>query len=206
MCFHVASNIPKSDIKIIFDAEYVGPHYDGSNFINGFSFPKVPIIMDESKTEAILGDWGLIPFWAKDRNIQKATLNGRIETLDEKPNFKNSINKRCLVLVNGFYEWKWLDPKGKDKQRYFIQLDSDDKAFALGGIYNQWIDKTTGEELTSFSIVTTDANDLMADIHNTKHRMPIILSKQARDAWLSDINYKEFAYPNYNPKLRARVM
>lgn len=95
-------------------------------------------------------------------------------------------------MVNGFYEWKWLDQKGKEKQRHYIQLDSEDDAFALGGIYNHWVDRTTGEEIISFSIVTTDANELMVEIHNTKQRMPLVLSKQAREAWLSEVNYKVF--------------
>lgn len=151
-------------------------------------------------------NWDLVPYWAKYRNIQKATLNARIETIGEKPSFKNSVNNRCLILVNGFYEWKCLDSKGKETQRHFIQLDTEDDAFALGGIYNQWIDKTTGEELTSFSIVTTDANKLNGRIHNTKQRMPLVLSIQAREAWLNDVHYKEFAYPNYDPNLRAIIV
>lgn len=71
MCFHVASKLSKVQLKDTFDVDYSGPKYEGSLFINGFSFPQLPIIMDEARGEAILGDWGLIPFWAKDRNIQK---------------------------------------------------------------------------------------------------------------------------------------
>lgn len=66
--------------------------------------------------------WGLIPAWAKDEEIQKYTLNAKIETVNEKPSFKNSVNKRCLVITNGYFEWQWLDPKGKNKQKYEIGL------------------------------------------------------------------------------------
>ena len=203
MCYYISNNLTKKEIKDSFGVEYNAPAYKGSGFLNGFSFPKTPIIMDENPDEAILGDWGLIPFWATNRDIQKMTLNARIDTLPEKPSFKNSVSNRCLVLVNGFYEWKWLDSKGKNKEKYFIQLDNGNKPFALGGIYNIWTDKATNETLTSFSIVTSNANELMSEIHNTKDRMPLILSKEAEEAWLSDRPVGDFAFPHYNPQLVA---
>ena len=150
-----------------------------------------------------MGDWGLIPAWAKDRALQKMTLNAKIETLTEKPSFQNSVSNRCLVLVNGFYEWKWLDSKGKNKEKYFIRLENGNQPFALGGIYSIWTDENTNETLTSFSIVTSQANELMSEIHNTKHRMPLVLSKEAEEAWLSDRCIEDFSFPNYNPKLNA---
>jgi putative SOS response-associated peptidase YedK len=62
-----------------------------------------------------LYSWGLIPNWAKDDSIRKNTLNAKIETIHEKPSFRDVIQHRCLVLIDGFYEWKWLDEKGKHK-------------------------------------------------------------------------------------------
>lgn len=203
MCYYISNNLTKKEIKDSFGVEYYAPDFKGSGFLNGFSFPKTPIIMDENPDEAVLGDWGLIPFWAKNRDIQKMTLNARIDTLTEKPSFKNSVSNRCLVLVNGFYEWKWLDSKGKNKEKYFIQLDNGNQPFALGGIYNIWSDKDSNETLTSFSIVTSNANELMSEIHNTKDRMPLILSKEAEEGWLSDRPVDDFAFPHYNPQLVA---
>ncbi|QOW10286.1 SOS response-associated peptidase [Kaistella flava (ex Peng et al. 2021)] len=203
MCYYISNNLTKKEIKDSFGVEYNGPEFKASGFVNGFSYPKTPIIMDEHPEEAILGDWGLIPFWAKNRDVQKMTLNARIETLTEKPSFKNSVSNRCLVLVNGFYEWKWLDSKGKNKEKYFITLDNGNKPFALGGIYNIWTDKNTNETLTSFSIVTSNANELMAEIHNSKDRMPLVLSKEAEKNWLSDRPIDDFAFPHYDPALIA---
>jgi len=206
MCYFISNKLTKKEIKDNFNVDYDGPEFTGSSFVNGFSFPKTPIIIDELPTNAILGDWGIIPSWAKNRDGQKMTLNARIETIAEKSSFKASVGKRCLVLVNGFYEWKWLDEKGKEKEKYFIHLDNNNKPFALGGIYNIWKDKTTNETLTSFSIVTTEANELMSEIHNTKHRMPMVLSKEAEDAWLGNRKIEYFAFPHYNPNLVAHMV
>lgn len=203
MCYYVSNSLTKKEMKDSFGVEYSGPEFKGANFLNGYSFPKMPIILDQNQNEAVLGDWGLIPTWSKDRVIQKMTLNARLETLDEKPSFKNYTRNRCLILVNGFYEWKWLDSKGRKKERYFIQLENGNQPFALGGIYNIWKDEKTEEMLTSFSIVTSDANELMAEIHNTKDRMPLVLSKAAEKAWLSEKTTADFSFPNYDPHLKA---
>lgn len=203
MCYYVSNSLTRKEMKDSFGVNYDGPDFKGSEFTNGFAFPKSPIILDENPDDAILGDWGLIPTWGKDRDLQKSTLNARIDTLTEKPSFKNSVSNRCLVLVNGFYEWKWLDYKGKNKEKYFIHLDNNNQPFALGGIYNIWTDENSGETLTTFSIVTSNANPLMSEIHNTKDRMPLVLSKEAEEAWLSERAVDNFAFPNYNPDLIA---
>lgn len=203
MCYYISNNLTKKEIKDSFGVEFNLSKFKGSGFVNGFSFPKTPIIMDENPNEAVLGDWGLIPFWAKNRDVRKMTLNARIETLSEKPSFKNSVSNRCLILVNGFYEWKWLDSKGKEKEKYFIHLDNGNQPFSLGGIYNVWVDKENNETLTSFSIVTSNANELMAEIHNTKDRMPLVLSKEAEQSWLAERPIDNFSFPNYDPKLIA---
>ncbi len=203
MCYYVSNNLTRKEMKDTFGVTYNGPDFQGSDFTNGFSFPETPIILDENPDEAILGNWGLIPVWAKNRDMQKSTLNARIDSLTEKPSFKHSVSNRCLVLVKGFYEWKWLDGKGKNKEKYFIQLDNGDEPFALGGIYNIWKDFETEETLTSFSIVTSNANELMAEIHNSKDRMPLVLNKKAEKAWLSERSVDNFAFPHYSPELIA---
>jgi putative SOS response-associated peptidase YedK len=129
--------------------------------------------------------WGLLPHWAKDKEIRKNTLNARIETIAEKPSFRQVVHQRCLVLVDGFYEWQWLDPAGKLKQKYEIGLPNHE-AFALGGLWSQWTDKETGELLTTYAILTTEAKGLMAEIHNSKHRMPLIIAPGQENAWLSE--------------------
>ncbi len=124
--------------------------------------------------------WGLIPFWAKDKSIGNKLINARAETIAEKPSFKNSLKqKRCLVLSDGFYEWRKL---GKEKVPYRITL-SDDSPFAMAGIWDVW-KNSEGETIKSFSIITTEANELMQDIH---HRMPVILNPEDERKWISKI-------------------
>lgn len=202
MCYYVDTSLTKQAIKEIYGVQTDFADYKPTKFLNGFAHPQIPIIIDESADTLSTGSWGLIPFWAKDRTIQKQTLNAKIETIKEKPSFKNNFNKRCLVLVNGFYEWKWLDEKGRQKNKHYLTV-KDQQIFSLGGIYSNWTDKTTGEELTTVSIVTTQANELMAEIHNSKHRMPIVLHHNIEKQWLSNKDIEDFAFPNHESELLA---
>lgn len=202
MCYYVDSTISKKDLKEMYKVGYEGKDFDANAFLNGYSHPLVAVILDENPTVATAANWGLIPSWAKDRSIQKQTLNARVETIAEKPAYRNNYQKRCLVLVKGFYEWKWMDGKGKVKQKHYLSLP-DTNLIALGGIYGNWTDKETGEELTTFSIVTTSANELMTEIHNTKHRMPIVLTKALEKDWLTDRAIQDFAFPNHEADLVA---
>jgi putative SOS response-associated peptidase YedK len=88
--------------------------------------------------------WGLIPAWAKDNSIRKNTLNAKIETISEKPSYRNSANNSCLILTDGFYEWQWLDDKGKNKQKYLFTLPNNE-TFEFAGLWNEWVDKSKGE-------------------------------------------------------------
>ena len=128
--------------------------------------------------------------------MMKITLNAKAETIFEKPAFRSSIKEnRCLVLVDGFYEWKHV---GKYKYPHFIRLKNKEP-FALGGIYNDWVSNETGEIIKTFSIITTEANSLMAEIHNSKKRMPLILSRGEEKKWiepdLSETNIKSLLKP-----------
>ncbi len=203
MCYYVSNLVTKKEMKDAFGVTYTGPKFEGSGFLNGFTHPKTPIVTNEDPESAILGAWGLVPPWAKNRDIRKSTLNARIETLADKPSFRDSVNNRCLVLVTGFYEWKWHDAKGKQKEKFFIRLNNDNRPFALGGIYNSWHDREKNETLMSFAVVTSGANDLMADIHNTKDRMPLVLTAQAAKAWLKAQPTERFEFPAYDPDLVA---
>ncbi len=121
--------------------------------------------------------WGLIPWWAKDPKIGNRLINARAETLREKPSFRNAIrNRRCLIVADGFYEWQRL---GKHKQPYHIRLKSG-QPFALAGLWEVW-QPGKGEVITSCTIITTPANELMQTIH---HRMPAILPPEAYPRWL----------------------
>jgi len=151
-------------------------------FISGFSHPDLPIVKHDG---IFLYQWGLIPFWVKDpigaQDIQSKTLNAVGETVFEKPSFRSSINdKRCLLAVNGFYEWREFN---KEKYPYFIHLKSNE-LFSLGCIYSSWVDRGTGEVKNTFSILTTPANPMMEKIHNRKKRMPLIIGAKDEKRWI----------------------
>jgi putative SOS response-associated peptidase YedK len=124
--------------------------------------------------------WGLIPFWAKDPAIGNRMINARSETLAEKPAFKGSYKyKRCLVLADGFFEWR-QEPGEKTKTPMYIQLNSK-KPFAFAGLWDVW-HPADGSEVRSCTIITTEPNTMMATIHN---RMPVILNPEAYSEWLT---------------------
>jgi len=135
------------------------------------------VIPEETPNQAQLFHWGLVPFWAKDPKIGNRLINARAETVAEKPAFRTPFRKhRCLVLADGFYEW---DKKGAKRVPYRVVL-KDERPFAFAGICDYWKDEK-GKELKSFSIITTDANDLISRIHD---RMPVILSPKDEKEWL----------------------
>lgn len=174
MCFHTKQSIEAQKLEQRFQATFENIDEYQPTIYNGFTFPKTPIISNDKRDIITMSNWGLMPQWAKSDFDRTYTLNAKIETLSEKPSFKNSINNRCVVLVNGFYEWKWLDPKGKQKQKHLIQV-LNEEPFALGGIYSDWTNRDTGEIVRTYTIVTTEAQDIMREIHNSKLRMPVAL-------------------------------
>lgn len=182
MCFHSKQSKSAQELKNRFKATFENEALFQPAIYNGFQFPQTPVITNKQPNTIQLFNWGLIPFWAKDDSIKKNTLNARIETIHEKPSFRNAVNNRCLILADGFYEWQWIDDKGKQKQKYLITL-SNDELFAFAGLWSEWTDKQTGEILNTYTILTTDANHLMAEIHNTKKRMPVIVANE--NDWLN---------------------
>ncbi len=158
-------------------------------FVNGYSHPQLPIVKEDG---IFLYEWGLIPYWVKDTKtaaeMQNMTLNAVGETVYDKPSFKKSIVKqRCLIPVSGFFEWRDLN---KVKYPYHIQVRSN-KTFFLGGIYESWTDRETGEVRNTFSILTTPANQMMEKIHNLKKRMPLIIPEEKETTWIDPNLSKE---------------
>ena len=161
--------------------------------IKAFNYPKTPIITDEKPHEIQFYNWGLVPENSFNLDIRQYTLNARIESLDEKKSFKNHIQNRCLIIADGFYEWQWRNKSGSQKQKYLITLPNED-LFAFAGLHTTWT-SNKGELFQTYTIVTTQANELMSEIHNTKQRMPVILKKEDETSWLKGSDYHEFAYP-----------
>jgi putative SOS response-associated peptidase YedK len=199
MCFTIKQSKEPKELEQRFKAKNkINLNIINDN-INGFTFPKTSVISNQNPNEIQLFHWGLLPSFTQDLGFIKNTLNAKIETLEEKPSFKNSIQNRCLIIADGFYEWQWLDKAGKKKQKYLIELPNQD-LFCFAGIYNQWVNKLTGETLNTFAMLTTEANPLMAEIHNSKKRMPVILTPQNESLWLAGINKNDFVKPEVTLK------
>jgi putative SOS response-associated peptidase YedK len=123
--------------------------------------------------------WGLIPSWSKDPSIGARMINARSETVVEKPSYRAAFKRRrCLLPANGFFEWK---RDGRAKQPFYFS-SADSGLLALAGLWESWTGPD-GSQLDSCTILTTDANELVAGVHD---RMPVILSPQDFDEWLGD--------------------
>jgi putative SOS response-associated peptidase YedK len=192
MCYHIS--VPEwTAIDYLLDHAIRNDEWNEYyEHLSAFAFAKIPVLTLEDPGKLHAFQWGLIPKWCRDekeaKDISAMTLNAKSETVFEKPSFRNSImQKRCLVFVNGFYEWR--DYK-KKKYPYFIKV-KDQSVFAMGGIHESWINETTGEIMHTCSIITTEANALMNQIHNTKKRMPLIFTKEKMMNWISPHLTKE---------------
>lgn len=122
--------------------------------------------------------WGLIPHWAKEAKLEYSTINARAETAAEKPAFRSAFRyRRCLIPVDGFYEWQ-LRPQAKLKQPWYI-CRQDGEVFAFAGLWERW--QSQEESIESCTILVTDANELLCSIHD---RMPVILDPLDYELWL----------------------
>jgi putative SOS response-associated peptidase YedK len=137
----------------------------------------VPVIIAQSPRQIVLMRWGLIPHWAKDAKTAYKMINARIETLTQRPAFRGLLShNRALIPACGYYEWQG---EGREKTPYYIHPRSE-SFVAFAGLYDVW-QRPDGEDLYTFTIITTDADEYMAKLHN---RMPVILARELEDAWL----------------------
>jgi putative SOS response-associated peptidase YedK len=145
---------------------------------------KVRVITHDCPEDIQVFRWGLIPENAKDMNIGGGNLNARIETLEDKKSFAGSLNNRCLILIDGFYEHKHLAKK--ETLKHLIHT-IDNKPFAFAGIWREAI-APNGETVQSCAIITTKAQGIMVDIHNNpgldEPRMPVLLKSGKEREWL----------------------
>lgn len=136
------------------------------------------ITLQDGKRQGQLRRWGLVPSWADDPKIGYRMINARAETVADKPAFRSAFKRsRCLVVADGFYEWK-KGADAKTKQPHYIRL-KEHRPFAFAGLAERW--SRNGETVESCTLITTDPNELMAEIHD---RMPAILPKDDYDLWL----------------------
>lgn len=142
---------------------------------------------DSPTREYIDLKWGLVPSWSKDGSIGNKMINARSETVAEKPSFRKAFQQRCVVLADGYYEWK---REGKSKQPYYIRF-KDKRPFCFAGMWERW-EKGTDGPLETCTMLTTGPNSVMEPIH---HRMPVILDPKDYDEWL-DPTLKDVAALN----------
>jgi putative SOS response-associated peptidase YedK len=140
--------------------------------------PVATVVVLTGERRLRLMRWGLVPHWAKDLSIGSRMINARAETITEKPAFRPAFrDRRCLIMADGFYEWQH---KGHAKQPYYI-IRKDRSPFAFAGLWERWDPPEGGGAVESCTIITTQANELVAEFHE---RMPVILDQKDFDLWL----------------------
>ncbi len=186
MCFSVSVNLVKEEIEQRYGVDFPDKYrYEPSYYYHAFGMPELPAICSGSPGLVSILKWGLVPGWTRSPEeadeIRIKTFNARSDSLAEKPSFRDSFrNRRCLIPVSGFFEWQH---RGRQKVPWYI-YPAGEKFLTLGGLYSEWTNPVDGSTVNTFTIVTTDANKMMAEIHNSKKRMPLILGDQAQEAWL----------------------
>jgi putative SOS response-associated peptidase YedK len=144
--------------------------------------PIVRLNRDSGKREFAQLRWGLVPFWAKDAKFGFTTINARAEEVASKPAYRDALKKRrCLVPADAFYEWQRpSSAKGNKTKHPFAFALKSGEPYAMAGLWERWQPKE-GEALETFTILTTDSNELMEPVHN---RMPVVLEQRDYDRWL----------------------
>ena len=200
MCYDVKTSLEaqlkrakrSQDLKAIEEiVEKLGPLTDlPLHHASGFSHPEVLIYTIEDPFYPMVATWGLIPHWVnsveQQKKIWNSTLNARVETIFDKPSFRDSTNeKRCIFFVDGFYEHHHFN---NNTYPFFIHRKNNEP-LALAALWSEWIHPEHGGIINSFSIVTTKGNGMMAKIHNNpklkEPRMPLMLSEDLEEQWLS---------------------
>lgn len=153
---------------------------------------------DAARRELVPATWGLINHWSKDPSVAFKQINARAETLAERPAFREAFKKRrCVIPADGFYEWH--GPKGARDPVWFHGADGGLLWFA--GLFEDWVRPQTGEVKTTFTIVTTAANELVSSVHN---RMPALIAEGDFDAWLEGEAPGALLRPAPVDRLKAR--
>jgi len=174
----------RSDKQRIAEAMSAGvPAFEIGATFNAAPQSFQPVVRSKRETgerEIVLMRWGLVPYWSKDQKIAYSTINAKAETIATSPAFREALRyRRCLVPADAFYEWQKLD--AKTKQPYAIALKSGE-IYAFAGLWERWKDEKTQAPLETFTIITTDPNELVEPLHN---RMPVIIPRRDYERWLA---------------------
>jgi putative SOS response-associated peptidase YedK len=176
MCGRFSITTRKELLEDRFHAEVVGeltPRY------NAAPTQMLPVIINDEPTNIVLMQWGIMPSWVEAVTGKKQLINVRAESITEKKAFREDLeHRRCLILADGFYEWRTDEDKKKTPFRFMLKTEN---IFAFAGIWeeNTLLDGTTRR---TFAIITTAANRLIKPVH---HRMPVILAASEEREWLT---------------------
>jgi len=201
MCFSINVNLVRDEIENRYNVSFPDrDRYQPSYYYHAFSLPELPAICSGSTGKVQLLRWGLIPSWIRNpddaKEIRYKTFNARAESLNSKPSYSKSFrSRRCIIPVKGFFEWQHA---GNEKIPWYI-WHAGEEIFSIAGVYDRWVETNTGEALDTFSIITTDANNLLAVIHNSKKRMPVILDREGEKRWISTYTLPEEALTLLRP-------
>ncbi|MCU4740990.1 SOS response-associated peptidase [Natronoglomus mannanivorans] len=216
MCGRYTLFVEQTDLEERFDARFADSFAPRYNMAPG---QRLPVITNDEPETIQRLEWGLVPSWADDDT--GGIINARAETVHEKPSFRAAYERRrCLVLADGFYEWA---ETSAGKQPYRVAFE-DDRPFALAGLWERWepeepetaqtgleafgggdsdaseADSDEPDVLETFTILTTEPNDLVADLH---HRMAVILDPEREQEWLTADDPRELLEPYPEDELRA---
>jgi putative SOS response-associated peptidase YedK len=199
MCYYNGVKVTRSEyIRLVtIEKEIAAIRHLLRPMQSAFEYADYPILkpIDGGKdVELVMAHWELIP--PRVRTMKDLaefrkfpTMNAIGEEMFDKVTYKDAAAKRrCLVLSSGFYEWRHYKPANEKKALkypYYITVP-EKEIFFMAGIYQPWTDKETGETIDTFSLVTTKANALMEQVHNTKKRMPLILPEELAYEWIQD--------------------
>ena len=179
MCGRYAITTPPQELSKLFQAIGAIPNFPPR--FNAAPSQILPVVRRSPKgaRDLALMRWGLIPGWSKGPDVRFSMINARSDTVAQKPAYRGAYrHRRCLVPADGFFEWK---AERGGKQPYYFSLKSGD-TFAFAGLWEHWIGPG-GDEIESFAVVVTDANDCVTHVHD---RMPVILSPADYGRWLGE--------------------
>jgi len=197
MCYHTKLTADEKQIASALNANWLEKgSFNPSKEFNGFTNPLYPIVRWDERDLIQFYEWGLLADYLAynklAKNSKEATkarnncLNARIEELHEKASFKKKIDNRCLVPMDGMYEWQWADVNNpKCKKTKYLVTKPDDSVFCCAGLFNEWRDPITGFTAYCYTICTTEGNELMKEIKNEGERMLVVLDPAEYEDWLN---------------------
>jgi putative SOS response-associated peptidase YedK len=217
MCYHTKLKADAVSVAAKLNAEFLEVDtYSPMSYINGFEFPQTPVVRHDERKIIQYYEWGMLGDYLTYKGFEKNSpeskkarvgcLNARIEELEQKATYKSKINNRCIIPMDGMFEWQWANPDAtkSDKTKYLITAPGNG-VFCAAGLFNEWKDPKTGFTTYCYTIVTTEGNQLMKQIHNHGERMLVVLNEDEYDHWLNpEVPYMAF-WDRSHIELKAEI-